>query len=128
MLSLLDGYSRYNQVLVEKGDHLKMTFRTKWGTYAYDKMPFGLINVGSTFQRAMDIAFKGLINKSLVVYLDDIIVYSKTRGDHLPHLKAIFERCQRYRISLNPKKNIFAMEEGTLLGFVIYPEGITIDP
>ena len=49
MLSLLDGFSGYNQVLVSKEDHLKTTFRTKWGTYAYDKMSFGLINVGATF-------------------------------------------------------------------------------
>ena len=56
-------------------------------------MPFGLINVGSTFQWAMDIALKGLINKSIVVYLDDITAYSKTQEDHIPHLKAIFERC-----------------------------------
>ena len=74
MLSLLDGFSGYNQVLVSKEDCLKTTFRTKWGTYAYDKMSFRLINAGATFQRAMDIAFRGLINKSVVVYLDDITV------------------------------------------------------
>ena len=95
MLSLLDGFSGYNQVLVAKEDHLKMTFQTKWGIYAYDEMPFRLINAGATFQRAMDIAFRGLINKSIVVHLDDITIYSKSRGDHLPRLKAIFERCQR---------------------------------
>ena len=72
LLSLLYGFSGYNQVLVEKEDRLKMTFQTKWGTYAYDKMPFRLINVGETFKWAMDIAFKGLINKSIVVYLNDI--------------------------------------------------------
>jgi hypothetical protein len=111
----------------KKRDRLKITFRTKWGTYAYDKMPFGLINAGATFQWAMDIAFRGLLNKSVVVYLNDITIYSKTRGEHIPHLKAIFGRCQWYGISLNPNKRIFAMEEGTLLGFVISPEGITID-
>ena len=76
----------------------------------------------------MDIAFRGLINKFVVVYLDDITIYSKNQEDHVPHLKAIFERCRRYKISLNLKKSIFAMEEGTLLRFVISPEGITIDP
>ena len=121
MLSLLDGFYKYNQVLVAKEDCLKMTFQTKWGTYAYDKMPSGLINAGDTFQRAMDIAFIGLINNFIVVYLDDIPVYSKNQEDHVPHLKAIFESCQWYEISLNPKKNIFAMEEGTFLGFVISP-------
>lgn len=77
LMSFLDGFSGYNQVLVHPNDQLKMIFRTKWGTYAYQKMPFGLINAGATFQRAMDIAFKGLVNKSVVIYLDDITVYSK---------------------------------------------------
>ena len=93
MLSLLYGIFGYNQVLVAKEDCLKMTFRTKWGTYDYDKIPFTLINVGATFQRDMGIAFKGLINKFVVVYLDDITVYSKNQVDHVPHLKVIFERC-----------------------------------
>jgi hypothetical protein len=75
----------------------------------------------------MDIAFRGLNNRSIVVYLDDIIVYSKNREDRVPHLKDIFERCQWYGISLNPKKSIFAMEEETFLSFVISPQEITID-
>jgi hypothetical protein len=56
-LSLLDGFSGYNQVLMSPPDQMTTTFRTSWGTYAYHKMPFGLINAGATFQRAMDIAF-----------------------------------------------------------------------
>ena len=86
-MSFLDGFSCYNQVLVHPDDQLKTTFRTKWGTYAYQKMPFGLINAGATFQRAMDIAFKGLVNKSMVIYLDDITIYSKKRSNHLRDLK-----------------------------------------
>ena len=57
MFSLLDGFSSYNQVLVTPEDKLKTTFKTKWGTDAYKKMPFGMINAGATFQHAMDIAF-----------------------------------------------------------------------
>lgn len=72
-------------------DRLKTTFRTKWGTYAYQKMPFGLINVGTNFQQTMDIAFNGLINRSVVVYLDDITAFSKKRANHLHDLKQIFE-------------------------------------
>ena len=75
----------------------------------------------------MDIALRGLINKSVVIYLGDITIYSKKREYHVPHLKVIFEWFQRYGISLNPKKNIFSIEEGTLLRFVISPDGITID-
>ena len=76
----------------------------------------------------MDIEFRGLIDRYVVVYLDDITLYFKNRDDHIPHLKAIFEWCQRYGISLNPKKSIFVIEEGTLLGFKISPYGITVDP
>lgn len=83
----LDGFSGYNQVLVHPNDQLKTTFKTKWGTYGYQNMPFGLINAGATFQRAMDIAFKGLVNKSVVIYLDDITVYSKKCSNHLRDLK-----------------------------------------
>ena len=73
---------------------MKTTFRTKWGTFTYRRMPFGLINVGETFQRAMDIAFHGLmIGHSVVVYLDDITIFSKKRGGHTFHLRHIFERC-----------------------------------
>ena len=111
LMSFLDGFSGYNQVLVHPDDQLKTTFRTKWGTYAYQKMPFRLINAGATFQRVMDIAFKGLINRTIVVYLDDITVFSKERSNHLHDLNQIFQRCKRYGISLNPKKSFFALDQ-----------------
>jgi hypothetical protein len=127
-LSLLDGFSGYNQVLMSPSDQLKTTFRTPWGTYAYRKMPFGLINVGATFQRAMDIAFHGLINQSVVVYLDDVTVFSKNKKDHLSHLRVVLERCRKFGISLNPKKSVFAVEQGKLLGFIVSKDGMIIDP
>jgi hypothetical protein len=91
--SLLDGFSGYNQVLVSEEDLLKTTFQTKWGTYTYKCMPFGLINTGVTFQREMDVVFQGLIGKCVVVYLDDVTVYLKNREEHIQHLTHIFERC-----------------------------------
>ena len=77
MFLLLDGFSGYNQVLVAPNDQLKTTFQTPWGTFSYRQMPFGLINAGATFQRAMDIAFRGFIHNFVVVYLDDVSIYSK---------------------------------------------------
>src|SRR5713226_8015599 len=91
-------------------------------------MPFGLINAGATFQRAMDIDFCGLIGRSSVVYLDHITIFSKKRGEHAFHLKQIFERCPKYGISLNPKKCVFAITEGKLLGHIVSKKGISIDP
>ena len=82
-------------------------------------MPFGLTNAGATFQRAIDIVFRGIIGHSVVVYLDDVTIFSKKREEHAFHLKQIFERCQKYGISLNPKKCVFAVTEGKLLGHVI---------
>ena len=116
LFSLLDGFLGYNQVLVAEEDRLKTTFRTRWGTSAYRRMPFGLINAGATFQRSMDIAFRGLIGRNVVIYLDDITIFSKKRGEHVFHQRRIFERCRKYGIALNPKKCVFAVTEGKLLG------------
>ena len=103
-------------------------FKTKWGTFSYRRMPFGLINAGATFQRAMDIAFRGLIGHSTVVYLDDITIFSKRKEEHAFHLRQIFERCRKYGISLNPKKCVFTVTEGKLLGHIVSKKGISIDP
>jgi hypothetical protein len=123
MFSLIDGFSRYNQVLLEE-DCLKTTFCTKWGTFSYKCMPFGLINARETFQRSMDVSFRGMINKCVVVYLNDVMVYSKSISNHILHLTKIFERCRRCGISLNPKKTIFGVTKGKLLGHIISKEGI----
>ncbi|KAH9298374.1 hypothetical protein KI387_030056, partial [Taxus chinensis] len=69
----------YNQIKVVEEDHTKTTFTTPWGTFAYSRMPFGLINVGATFQRAMDLAFKDL-KHYIVIYLDDLTSIFKEEG------------------------------------------------
>lgn len=68
------------------------------------------------------------MGQSVVVYLDDVTIFSKKRSDHLHHLKHIFERCRKYGISLNPKKSIFAVSEANLLGHIISKNGIIVDP
>ena len=75
----------------------------------YLKMPFGLMNVGATFQRAMDIAFSEEIGYFIVIYLDDITVYSKTDEEHLIHLRKVFEKCKKIGLSLNRKKTLFGL-------------------
>jgi hypothetical protein len=71
-------FSSYNQISVMLEDREKTAFTTPWGTFMYANMPFGLMNAGATFQRTMDIAFIGEKDKFVVIYLDDIIVFSKT--------------------------------------------------
>ena len=127
-MSLLNGYSDYNQILVHEDERDKTTFTTPWGTFHYAKMPFGLKNAGVTFQWAMDITFANEKDVFLVVYLDDLTVFSNSNEEHLYHLKIVFQRCRKYGISLNPKKSLLAMDEGNILGHIISKEGIYIEP
>ena len=115
-------------MLVAEEDKIKTTLRTRWGTFSYRRMPFGLINAGANFQRDMDIDFHGLIGRSDIVYLDDITIFSKKREEHAFNLKHIFECYRKYGISLNPKKCVFAVTEGKLLGHMVSKKGISIDP
>ena len=87
-------------------------------------MPFGLLNAGSTFQRAMDQAFSNLIAKTIMIYQDDLTFFSKERGDHVGHLRNIFYRCHKFKISLNPKKSTSGIDEGNLLGHIVSKYGI----
>lgn len=128
MKSLLDGFSRYNQIKVKPLDRYKTTFTTRWGTFAYDRMSFGLVNVGATFQRTMHIAFDDLIGVILQVYHDDLTVHSRFRTDHFSHLWQVFLRCRKYGMSLNPNKYVFGASAGKLLGYVVLEAGISIDP
>lgn len=127
-MSLLDNYFGYNQILVHEDDQDKTTFTTPWGTFHYTKIPFGLKNAGATFQQAMDTAFTNEKDFVLVVYLDDLMVFSNSDEEHMYHLKTIFQKCKKYGVSLNPKKSLFAMDEGKLLGHIISKDGFCIDP
>ena len=91
-------------------------------------MPFGLINVGATFQRAMDVAFADFKDKFMVVYQDDLTAYSKEAKDHCEHLEFFFVKALEYGVSLNPKKCAFAVTKGKLLGHNVSKDGIRIDP
>lgn len=126
-ISLLDGFSGFNQILVHPDDQDKTVFTTPWGTFKYVKMPFGLKNAGATFQRAMDIAFAKELHDFLVVYLDDLTAFSKSDQEHLEHLRQVFTICRKYGISLNPKKSLFGLKGGKLLGHTISKDGIRID-
>jgi hypothetical protein len=77
MMSMLDGFFRYNQVLLKREDQLKTTFTMPWGTFMYLRMSFGLMNVGATFQRVMDFAFRYLIQKIIEIYQDDLTLYQR---------------------------------------------------
>jgi hypothetical protein len=118
-MSMINGFSKYNQIVVNEHDKEKTAFTTPWGTFMYDKMLFGLMNAGATFQHAMDIAFIDERDKFVVIYLDDLTIFSKSDEDHLVHLKQTFKKCRRFGLSLNPKKSHFVMQEGKLLCHIV---------
>ena len=127
-MSFLDGFLGYNQVFVHPNDQEKTAFTTPWGTFMYAKMPFGLMNAGATFQRAMDIAFVGLKDNFVLIYFDDLTVYSNSYEEHFQHLRRVFLKCQQFGISMNPKNSQFSLKEGKLLGYLFSAEGVNIDP
>jgi len=91
-------------------------------------MLFGLKNVGAMFHRAMDHTFEFSIGKFMENYQDDLTIHSKPRNEHIHHLRQVFERCRLYGVSLNPKKCLFVVTKGKLLGHIVCKEGIYIDP
>ena len=76
----------------------------------------------------MDLDFVGLKDKFVLIYLDDLIVYSHNHEEHLQHLRRVFLKCRKFGISLNPKKSQFALSEGKLLGHIVSTKGVKIDP
>ena len=125
-LSTVDGFYGYNQVAVEKEDQKKIAFTTPWGTFMYARMPFGIMNVGATFQRSMDIAFIG--DRFVVIHLDDVTIFSGSNDEQLEHLQIFFKKCTNFGLSLNPKKYLFALEEAKLFGHIVSKQGVNIDP
>ena len=82
MLSFMDGFSRYNQIMMAPEDMEKTSFIIEWGTYCYQVMPFGLKNVGATYQRVTTTLFHEMMHRDVEVYVDDIIVKYRDRADH----------------------------------------------
>jgi hypothetical protein len=99
--SFLDGYSRYNQILIAPEDHEKNNFTFPWGTYAYRVFPFGLCNAPATFQRAILGIFPNLIHDCVEVYMDDFTIYGNTYQEALDNLEKVLIRCQEMNLSLS---------------------------
>ena len=91
LFSFMDRFSCYNQIKMALEDMEKTTFLTMWGTFCYKVMPFGLKNVGATYQRAMVTLFHDMMHKEVEVYVDDMIAKSQGEDDHVVNLKKLFE-------------------------------------
>ena len=111
VFSTLDCASGYYQVMMDPKDRHKTAFSTPLGLFEFVRMPFGLCNAPSTFQRVMDRALEGLIGLCVYVYVDDMVVYSKTVEDHMCHLEMVFNRLKEVGLSLSREKCSFMCRE-----------------
>lgn len=125
----MDGFLGYNQIKITSKDQHKMNFTTPWRTFFYQVIPFGLKNIGATYQWAMTIIFHDLLHEIMEDYVDDILRKSKNWDKHIIILIVkIFERLEKYKLSLNPKKCVFGVTSDKLLGFIVSHRGNEVDP
>ena len=127
-LSFLDAYSGYNQIKMHPADQAHTTFVTDKGLYCYEVMPFGLKNTGATYQRLVNAMFEDEIGEIMEVYVDDMLVKSKTEDDHIANLDRVFTKLLEHGLRPNPQKCILTVGGGKFLGFMVSERGIEANP
>ena len=115
----MDAYSGYHQIKMKESDQIKTAFTTPYGNFCYVTMPFGLKNAGVTYQRCMQRCLDKKIGRNVHVYVDDIAVMSKKRGDLIADLRETFDNLRKYKMKLNPTKCVFGVPACKLLGFIV---------
>jgi hypothetical protein len=129
LLSFLDCYSGYHQITLNKDDQIKTSFFTPFGAYFYTTMSFGLKNAGATYQCAIQNCLQNKIKDDLVeANVEDVVVKTKEAHTLVDNLQRIFMALNEYQWKLNPKKCIFRVSSGILLGNVVSHDGIRPNP
>ena len=128
IVSFLDAFSGYHQITMYPPDAEKTSFITPHGLFCYNVMPFGLKNIGVTYQRLVTKMFRPLLGKTMEVYINDMLIKSKERPDHANHLQQAFDLLRTYGMKLNPTKCAFRVSARRFLGFMVTQRGIEANP
>src|SRR3954471_24703206 len=128
VFSKLDLRLGYHQIRVSDEDIPKTAFITRYGSYEYTVMSFGLTNAPATFSRSMNYIFMEYVDKFVVVYLDDILVYSKNEEEHAEHIRLILEKLREHKLYAKYSKCEFWLPEFTYLVHVTSKDGIAVTP
>nr|OQO15701.1 hypothetical protein B0A51_17499 [Rachicladosporium sp. CCFEE 5018] len=124
----LDVRDAYHRIRIKPGDEWKTAFRTRYGHFEYTVMPFGLANAPVAFQGYINSALSDLLDVCCVVYLDDILVFSKTEADHVRHVRSVLERLETHGLYAKLSKCEFHKDQVDFLGFVVGQNGVQMDP
>ncbi|GKD50749.1 putative reverse transcriptase domain-containing protein [Tanacetum coccineum] len=126
--SKIDLRSRYHQLRIKEEDIPITAFRTRYGHFEFQVMPFGLTNVPAVFMDLMNRVCKPYLDKFVIVFIDDILVYSKDEEEHEKHLKIILELLKKERLYAKFSKCDFWLDSVQFLGYVINRSGVHVDP
>nr|GEY51158.1 reverse transcriptase domain-containing protein [Tanacetum cinerariifolium] len=124
----LDAYKGYHQIKMAEEDEEKTAFITSQGIFCYSKMPFGLKNARATYQCLVDKDFQKQIRRNLEVYVDDLVIKIQTKKEVIRDAEETFKTLRKINMKLNPKKCVFGMREGTLLGYKVDADGLRVSP
>jgi hypothetical protein len=127
-MSFMDAYSGYNQISMHPPDQEHTSFVTDKGLYCYSVMPFGLKNVGATYQRLVNRMFAEKIRVNMEVYVDKMLVKSKYQKDHVKDPAECFAILRKYNMRLNPQKCSFGVSLRKFLGYTVNTQGIEANP